>query len=55
MPPTPDLIEQAQTALGGLDTLLIAHGTLPDQKACEASFETTRREIEVNALSVISS
>jgi decaprenylphospho-beta-D-erythro-pentofuranosid-2-ulose 2-reductase len=49
-----DLIEAAQTALGGLDTLLIAHGTLPDQKACEASFETTRRAIEVNALSVIS-
>ena len=48
------LIERAQTALGGLDTLLIAHGTLPDQQACEASFETTRREIEVNALSVIS-
>jgi decaprenylphospho-beta-D-erythro-pentofuranosid-2-ulose 2-reductase len=49
-----DLIAQAQTALGGLDTLLIAHGTLPDQKACEASFEISRREIEVNALSVIS-
>jgi decaprenylphospho-beta-D-erythro-pentofuranosid-2-ulose 2-reductase len=48
------LIAQAQTALGGLDTLLIAHGTLPDQKSCEASFETTHREIEVNALSVIS-
>lgn len=48
------LVEQVETALGGLDTALIAHGTLPDQQACEASSEETRREIEVNALSVIS-
>ena len=48
------LAEQASAALGGLDTVVIAHGTLPDQQACEASFELTRQEIEVNALSVIS-
>jgi decaprenylphospho-beta-D-erythro-pentofuranosid-2-ulose 2-reductase len=34
--------------------VLIAHGTLPDQQACEASYDVTRREMEVNALSVIS-
>jgi decaprenylphospho-beta-D-erythro-pentofuranosid-2-ulose 2-reductase len=33
---------------------LIAHGTLPDQGACQASFDTARREFEVNALSVLS-
>jgi short-subunit dehydrogenase len=37
-----------------MDVVLIAHGTLPDQKACEASFEHTRREFETNALSVMS-
>jgi short-subunit dehydrogenase len=48
------LMEEAVTALGGLDAVLIAQGSLPDQKACEASVETTLREIETNALSVIS-
>lgn len=48
------LLEEAQAALGNLDGVLIAHGTLPDQKACETSVATTRQEIETNALSVIS-
>jgi len=48
------LTDRVTATLGGLDTVVIAHGTLPDQKACEASFEETLREIEVNALSVIS-
>jgi len=48
------LIEEARRFLGGLDAALIAHGTLPDQKACEASFDLTRRDFETNALSVIS-
>jgi len=48
------LISQAADALGGLDAALIAHGSLPDQKACEASFVHTRQEIELNAISVIS-
>jgi decaprenylphospho-beta-D-erythro-pentofuranosid-2-ulose 2-reductase len=47
-------IEAAFAALGGLNVALIAHGTLPEQGDCEASFETTRREIELNALSAIS-
>ena len=37
-----------------MDTVLIAHGTLPDQKSCEQSFETARREFEINALGVMS-
>jgi short-subunit dehydrogenase len=48
------LIEEACRSLGGLDTALVAHGTLPNQKACEKSFELTRREFETNGLSVIS-
>lgn len=47
-------IKEAEERLGGLDTALIAHGTLPDQKACERSFEKTWQEIETNCLSVIS-
>ena len=47
------IIEQAAATLGEIDIALIAHGTLPDQQACEASAEETRRQIEVNALSVI--
>lgn len=48
------LLASAVNALGGLDAVLVAHGTLPDQKACEASSALTLRELETNALSVIS-
>jgi short-subunit dehydrogenase len=48
------LVDDAWSVLGGIDVALIAHGSLPDQKACEAAFETARRELEVNALSAIS-
>jgi short-subunit dehydrogenase len=48
------LVDEADKCLGGLDLMLVAYGTLPDQTACEASFETARREFEVNALSVLS-
>ena len=30
------LLAEAETALDGLDVVLVAHGVLPDQKACEA-------------------
>ncbi|MBU2742732.1 SDR family oxidoreductase [Acidithiobacillus albertensis] len=49
-----DLISQAETTMGELDTILIAHGTLSDQKACEASFDETLKELQTNCLSVIS-
>jgi decaprenylphospho-beta-D-erythro-pentofuranosid-2-ulose 2-reductase len=48
------LIDAAEHLLGGLDGVLIAHGTLPDQQACQANATRTRQEIETNALSVIS-
>lgn len=50
----PKLIEEAINALGGLDAVLIAQGTLPNQKKCEESVENTLKELTINALSVIS-
>ncbi|WP_016855060.1 SDR family oxidoreductase [Halomonas smyrnensis] len=47
------LIDAAEHLLGGIDGVLIAHGTLPDQQACQADTALTRQEIETNALSVI--
>jgi short-subunit dehydrogenase len=47
------LFKAAETALGGMDTVIIAHGTLPDQAACEASVSLTLAQIHTNALSVI--
>ncbi|MDR1064364.1 MAG: SDR family oxidoreductase [Azoarcus sp.] len=47
------LIEQAFQAWQGLDIALIAHGTLPDQSACERDAALTLREFSTNGLSVI--
>jgi len=47
------MLEAAWAELGGLDVALVAHGTLPDQKACEASVDLTLHEIDVNGLSVV--
>ena len=45
--------EAAQHALGGIDVVLIAHGTLPDQAACNASVELSLREFATNGTSTI--
>jgi decaprenylphospho-beta-D-erythro-pentofuranosid-2-ulose 2-reductase len=47
------MIERADVFLAGIDTVLIAHGTLSDQKSCEKSVELTLHELNTNALSVI--
>ena len=47
------MLERADAFLGGVDTVLIAHGTLSDQRACEASVELTLQELRTNALSVV--
>jgi len=47
------MLARADAFLGGYDTVLIAHGTLSDQKACEDSVELTLQEINTNALSVV--
>jgi decaprenylphospho-beta-D-erythro-pentofuranosid-2-ulose 2-reductase len=46
------MLDRAESLLGGLDTVLIAYGTLSDQQACEASAELTVRELTNNAVSV---
>jgi decaprenylphospho-beta-D-erythro-pentofuranosid-2-ulose 2-reductase len=48
------ILDAAEAALNGIDTVLIAHGTLSKQKACESSVEETLAEIKTNALSAIS-
>lgn len=47
------LLDAAEKAMDGLDLVLIAHGVLSDQKACEVSVERTLADIETNALSVV--
>lgn len=47
------LLDNADAALGGLDTVLIAHGTLSDQAVCQKSVALTFQELHTNALSVI--
>ena len=48
------LVEEAIQTLGGLDIVLIAYGTLPDQKALEGSFKDTQEALQVNFTSVVS-
>lgn len=48
------LIENIVNTLGEIDVLLIAHGTLPDQKACELDPALSLQEVNTNAMSVIS-
>jgi short-subunit dehydrogenase len=46
------VLDEAERLLGGLDTVLIAYGTLSDQSACEASPQLTAHELTSNGLSV---
>ena len=48
------LIRHASETLGGLDTVLIAYGTLSNQRACEASVALALQELQTNAISVMS-
>ena len=47
------MLTAALAALGGIDIALIAHGTLPDQRACELDLVLLRAEIETNGVSVV--
>jgi decaprenylphospho-beta-D-erythro-pentofuranosid-2-ulose 2-reductase len=47
------ILDQAERELGGLDTVLIAHGTLSDQSECQTSIDALRREYDINALSTL--
>jgi decaprenylphospho-beta-D-erythro-pentofuranosid-2-ulose 2-reductase len=47
------ILDRAQSTLGSFDVVLIAHGTLGDQKSCESSVENTIQELQTNAISTI--
>jgi decaprenylphospho-beta-D-erythro-pentofuranosid-2-ulose 2-reductase len=49
-----ELLGVADDALEGVDIVLVAHGTLSNQKLCEKSVSETLAEIQTNALSTIS-
>ncbi|VAW65922.1 Oxidoreductase, short-chain dehydrogenase/reductase family [hydrothermal vent metagenome] len=52
-----DKVEQILThaidVLKGIDTVLIAHGTLPDQKVCEADYSECLTALNTNMISTI--
>ncbi len=49
-----EMIQTAIDIFGGLDMVLISHGTLGDQQLCEQSVEKTLEELTTNFTSVIS-
>ncbi|MEZ5673645.1 MAG: SDR family NAD(P)-dependent oxidoreductase [Thiotrichaceae bacterium] len=48
------IVQQAIQTLGGLDTVLIAHGTLDEQKGCEQDYQQAEQCLRTNFLSVVS-
>lgn len=48
------LLETIYQTYPQIDIVLIAHGTLPNQQACQDNVETALQEININALSTIS-
>jgi decaprenylphospho-beta-D-erythro-pentofuranosid-2-ulose 2-reductase len=48
------IVTTADKFMSGIDIVLIAHGTLPDQKNCEISVNDTMQELQINFLSTIS-
>jgi decaprenylphospho-beta-D-erythro-pentofuranosid-2-ulose 2-reductase len=49
-----ELLDVADNLMGGIDIVLIAHGTLPNQQKCEFDVEEAFYEIQTNALSTVS-
>ena len=49
-----ELVDEATSTLGGLDTVLFAHGTLSDQEESVRSIEMTLQELNTNFLSTVS-
>lgn len=47
------LLNQALNAMERIDVVLIAHGSLPNQEACEKNALLTLHELDTNGLSVI--
>ena len=49
-----DFFDIAEDKMSRIDIVLIAHGTLPNQKSCERNIKETLGEIQTNAISTIS-
>jgi len=49
----PSIAEAAESFLRDIDVVLIAHGVLPDQSACEQDLGLARYSLEVNGLSAV--
>lgn len=47
------VINQAWSALGNVDVVLVAHGTLPSQQTCERDIDVALQEFATNATSTI--
>jgi decaprenylphospho-beta-D-erythro-pentofuranosid-2-ulose 2-reductase len=47
------VLDACYAALGEIDVALVAHGTLPDQRACEGDAALAVQELSTNALSTI--
>lgn len=47
------LVDRASELLGSIDIALIAHGSLPDQRRCEADAALAAREMHTNGTSVV--
>jgi hypothetical protein len=48
------VLNQVMETFTTLDIVLIAHGTLPDQKACEQDVHLTMTELSTNGISILS-
>lgn len=47
------VLDRARAALGEFDVVLLAHGTLGDQKRCETEVDAALQELQTNAVSTI--
>jgi len=48
------ILSSTKESLGQIDIVLIAHGLLPDQEACQKDFKKVQEVFDVNAMSVMS-
>ena len=48
------LVSEVFTRLGQVDTVLVAHGSLPDQPACERDIALAGEQIDINASGTVS-
>ena len=48
-----NVLDTAHEAFDGIDVALVAHGSLPDQAACEQNIDKLRHEFDTNAVSTV--